>query len=82
MTNRVGACAALMEGLGGPTPDQPFMTPANRRVSALPSAVRWQHVVGRDRSCGWLDPPIVLKKHCSTWRTRRAPTWDKTAASV
>jgi hypothetical protein len=35
MTNRVGACTALMEGLGGPTPDQPLMAAANRRVSVF-----------------------------------------------
>ena len=37
--NQVGARAALMEGICGPTPDQPFMTPANRRVSVFTSAV-------------------------------------------
>ncbi len=34
-SNRVGACASLMEGLVGPTPDQPFMTPAHHRGSAF-----------------------------------------------
>jgi hypothetical protein len=53
-----------MEGLDGPTPDQPFMTPAHRRGSVF----TFSGPVGRTLSeeispCGWLDPPIVIKKH-------------------
>jgi len=33
--NQVGARAALMEGICGPTPDQPFMTPANPKDLGL-----------------------------------------------
>ena len=57
--NRVGARAALMEGLSGPTPDQPFMTPAHRRGLGLHISGRRPRVVKEMVSCGWLDPLIV-----------------------
>jgi len=36
-----------MEGLDGPTPDQPFMTPATAGP-AFTARVRWPHVIRTD----------------------------------
>jgi hypothetical protein len=85
MTNRVGACAALMEGLDGPTPDQPFMTPANRRFSVFRSAVRWPRVVRRDRFLRLARPTKrdqVAPSHPVDTPISGTPNQRKTAAPV
>jgi hypothetical protein len=81
LSNRVGARAALMEGLHGPTPDQPFMTPAHRRGLGLHiSGPNGRTSFRRDEPYGWLDPQIVWPRPSCTPRTRRSPNTESDCA--
>jgi hypothetical protein len=77
----LGARAALMEGLHGPTPDQPFMTPAHRRGLGLhisgpngrTSSEEMNPTAGSThKSC---DPDAPARR-----RTRRSPDTESARA--